>query len=191
MNRFTDLKSGVEKASDMQEAHSLFGFLPPDPPDETASKKGFAELIGVTPGRVSQLIAAGLPVLPNGRIHVRSGKDWVRANVDRNRRRSLLDEDPGLPRSPRHDREIADAELARLKADRLAGRLIDREATLRWAEGRARAERDAWIGWVNRAAPEIAAAGQDLGAVTAALDKAVREHLASLAETRIGDLAHD
>lgn len=191
MSRFTDLNSGVEKASDMQEPHSLFGLLPPGPPDETASKKGFAELISVSPGRVSQLIASGLPVLPNGRINIRAGKDWVRANIDRNRRRSLLDEDPGMPRSARHDREVADAELARLKADRLAGRLIDREATVRWAEGRARAERDAWIGWVNRTAPEIAAAGQDLSAITAALDKAVREHLASLAETRIGDLTHD
>jgi len=191
MQHFTDLNSGLEKASDMQEAHSLFGLLPPDPPDLTASKKGFSEIIGVSAGRVSQLIAAGLPVLPNGRIDIRAGKDWVRANIDRNRRRSLPDEDPSLPRSARADREIADAELARLKADRLAGRLIDREATLRWIEGRARGERDAWIGWVNRVAPEIAAGGNDIASIATALDKAVRDHLASLAEMRLTDFAHD
>ncbi|MDQ0512715.1 hypothetical protein [Ancylobacter amanitiformis] len=163
-------------------------------PLETLSKKGFAEAIGVSPGRVSQLIASGLPVEPNGRIHVARGKAWVAENVDPNRRRASLDTLPLAPAllSPRAVRDTAEAEIARMKAERMGRALIDRAATLRTIETRARVERDAWIGWVNRAAPEIAAAaGADLAVVVGALDRLVRAQLASLANLPIGDIAHD
>lgn len=159
-------------------------------PPATISKRGFAELIGVSQARVSQLVAAGLPIEPNGRINVERGKDWVRANVDPNRRRAAVErsERPSLgaldgePLSPRARRDIAEAEISRLKAERLAGRLIDRRATLRVVEGRAKAERDALIGWVNRVAPIVAAAVDgDLATVTAILDREVRDHLAAMA----------
>jgi hypothetical protein len=157
----------------------------------TMSKKGFAELIGVSPGRVSQMIAAGLPLQPNGRVDVAAGRAWVQDNVDPNRRRAALDGPvPGnTPISPRGAREVAEAEIARLKADKLAGALIDRKAALRAVETRARAERDAWIGWVNRAAPEIAAAtGAEIADVVAVLDRLVRDQLATLAGQTIEQL---
>ena len=51
-------------------------------------------------------------------------------------------------------------------------------------------ERDGWIGWVNRAAPELAqASGGELTAIVATLDKLVREHLASLAAMPIERLS--
>ena len=179
----------------MQDLHgsTLFGDRP-EPPAETLSKKGFAELIGVSPGRVSQLIAAGLPVEPNGRIHVARGKAWIDANVDPNRRRASLDGPltPPSQMSPRALRDASEAEIARLKAGRMGGALIDRASTLRTIESRGRAERDAWIGWVNRAAPEIAAAtGGDLSATVAALDRLVRDQLLALASLPLGDFSHD
>ena len=58
------------------------------PPAETLSKKGFAERLGVTPARVSQMITAGLPVERSGRIRISTGLAWVEANVDSNRRRA-------------------------------------------------------------------------------------------------------
>jgi len=177
----------------MHEMHGFGLFTDPARPAETLSKKGFAELIGVSPGRVSQLIAGGLPVEPNGRIHVARGKAWVAENVDPNRRRASLDDRPApVIHSPRAAREVSEAEIARLKAERLGGHLIDRSATLRTVESRARAERDAWIGWVNRAAPELASAtGADLAAVVAALDRLVRDQLVMLASLPLGDLDHD
>ncbi len=61
--------------------------------------------------------------------------------------------------------------------------MIDRRTTLRLVEGRAKFERDALIGWVNRAAPLIAAeTGADLSKVTAILDREIRAHLAAMAE---------
>lgn len=85
--------------------------------------------------------------------------------------------------TPRAKRDLAEAEISRLKAERLAGRLIDRRTTLRVVEGRAKAERDALIGWVNRVSPVIAAAvGGDLATITAILDREVRAHLVAMAE---------
>lgn len=178
----------------MQDLHSSTLFADSGKLAETLSKKGFAELLGVSPGRVSQLIAGGLPVEPNGRIHVERGRAWVAENVDPNRRRASLDTpliSPALV-SPRALRDASEAEISRLKAERMGGQLIDRGATLRTIESRARAERDAWIGWVNRAAPEIAASGgADLAGVVAALDRLVRLRLLTLASLPLGDLGHE
>jgi hypothetical protein len=162
----------------------------PSQPQETLSKRGFAEAIGVSPARVSQLIAKGLPVELNGRVNVERAKAWLSANIDPNRRRAagkdssaLIDDVQTQMLSPRGKRDLHEAEISRLKAERLAGRLIDRRATLRVVEGRAKAERDALIGWVNRVAPVIAAETRsDLALVTAILDREVRAHLIAMAE---------
>ncbi|MFG1179940.1 DNA packaging protein [Xanthobacter versatilis] len=44
-------------------------------------KVAFARLVNVSPGRVSQMIAAGLPVEADGRIDVARGKLWIQGNV--------------------------------------------------------------------------------------------------------------
>lgn len=154
----------------------------------TITKSEFAAAIGVSPGRVSQLVRDGLPVASDGRVDLEAGKAWVADNIDPRRRRALPSEN--MARSgPRAVRDIAEAEIARLKAAKLAGDMIDRDATLRAIETRARFERDAWLGWINRAAPDIArTCDADLGAVVAILDRLVREQLATLAATPIEEL---
>lgn len=174
--------------------HETQGFLPDLPVSaspSTLSKKAFGEAIGVSAGRVTQMIAMGLPVEPNGRIDLVRGRTWVTENIDPNRRRATLSEGSPLGfASSRAEREAADAKTARLKAERLEGNLIDRTAALRAIETRARAERDAWISWVNRVAPEVATeTDADLGAVAALLDRLVREQLASLAEMKIAGVS--
>lgn len=155
----------------------------------TLSKKAFGEAIGVSAGRVSQMIAAGLPVEPNGRIDPGKGRAWVDAHIDPNRRRAAVEGSPLGFASSRAEREAADAKTARLKAERLEGNLLDRKAALVAIETRARAERDAWISWVNRVAPEVATTTDaDLGAVVALLDRLVRDQLATLAEMTIEGL---
>lgn len=172
----------------MQETRGLLFGQDHTQTPRTVSKRGFAEIIGVTPGRVSQLVAAGLPVEPNGRIDLARGREWVRDHVDQNRRRANIEPEEApaasAPMTARGRRDLAEAEIARLKAERLAGRLVDRRATLRVVEGRARFERDAWIGWVNRVSPAIAGeTGAELGLVVATLDREVRAQLAALADT--------
>ena len=156
------------------------------PAPKSLSKKGFAERLGLTPGRISQMITAGLPVQPDGRINIERGEDWYRANVDPNRRRAPGEREQAAnlqDENPRYVREQAEAQIAQLKAEKLAGNLLDRKAMLIAIEGRARMERDAWIGFVNRSAPELARVlNVPLDRVQPLLERLVRDQLASLAE---------
>lgn len=61
----------------MTQAHSEGGIGEP----KSLRKGDFAKVIGVSPGRVSQMITAGLPVQADGRIDVQVGKLWVQGNV--------------------------------------------------------------------------------------------------------------
>ena len=149
---------------------------------ETLSKKGFAAHLGLSPGRVSQLIAQGLPVEPSGRIHIERATGWYRRNVDPNRARSAGG-DERRPLSGRGDYDRIRAERAQLALDRERGLLIDRAAVERAVFDRARGERDAWIGWASRAAAALAAETEaDPGKAFAILDRLIREQLAALAE---------
>ncbi|MEM6383441.1 MAG: hypothetical protein AAF739_12260 [Pseudomonadota bacterium] len=147
---------------------------------ETLSKRGFAEQLGISATRVSQMIADGLPTEPNGRISLERGRQWYAQNVDPNRKRLLGSSGDQMPY--KSQRAEAEAKIAKLKADRLEGTLIDRQAALLAIEAQARTERDAWIGWVNRVAPEIAReTDSELAAVVGILGRLVREQLVSIA----------
>ena len=149
---------------------------------ETLSKKGFAAHLGLSPGRVSQLIAQGLPVEPTGRIHIERATGWYRRNVDPNRARSSS-ADERRPLSGRGDYDRIRAERAQLALDRERGDMVDRAAVEQAVFDRARGERDAWIGWSSRAAAALAAETEaDPGKAFAILDRLVREQLAALAE---------
>ncbi|MGB3389719.1 MAG: DNA packaging protein [Pseudaminobacter sp.] len=82
-------------------------------PLRSLRKKAFAELVGVSPGRVSQMIAQGLPVEPNGRIDIAAGKLWIKENVSptRSAAQSLQSD---LPVAAQPD---AAAEAVRLKKE--------------------------------------------------------------------------
>jgi phage terminase Nu1 subunit (DNA packaging protein) len=82
-------------------------------PPKSLRKKAFAELVGLSPGRISQYITAGLPVDPDGRIDVAAGKLWIRENVSptRSAAQSLQSD---LPFAAQPD---ASAEAVRLKKE--------------------------------------------------------------------------
>lgn len=155
---------------------------------ETLSKKGFAAHLGLSPGRVSQLVAQGLPVEPNGRISVERATGWYRRNVDPNRRQASTGAGDRLPASGRGDYDRIRAERARLALERERGALVDRAAVERAVFDRARGERDSWIGWSSRAAAALSSElGVDPGAAFAVLDRLVRDQLASLAARPMED----
>ena len=84
----------------------------------TLRKMDFAKEIGVTPGRVSQMVRDGLPVEPNGRIDVARGKLWVKDNVDPTR--SAAQSDQGaLPFAAKRDASEERARLIKEQADAL------------------------------------------------------------------------
>lgn len=80
---------------------------------KSLGKKAFGELVGVSAGRVSQMITKGLPVEPDGRINVAAGKLWIKENVSptRSAAQSLQSD---LPFAAQPD---AAAEAVRLKKE--------------------------------------------------------------------------
>lgn len=101
------------------------------------TKSAFAREVGLSPGRVSQMVKDGLPVEANGKIDPERGRGWMRANIDP--RRSALR--PGRAVAPvavasereRLAREQADA--VALKNAKLRGELVPAiEVEKRWSD---------------------------------------------------------
>jgi hypothetical protein len=157
------------------------------------TKTGFAARVGLTKGRISQLVAEGLPVRPDGRIDVDAGLTWIENNLDPGRRNkggspSVAGKIATLAEAKRLH-EIVKVQRAKLAFEREQGKLIDAQAAERTVFARAKAERDAHIAWVQRSAPVVAAElGVEAGPVFAVLDRLMREHLEQLADTPLGDM---
>lgn len=161
--------------------------------NEVEAKTAFAERVGLTKGRISQLVAEGLPVRADGQINVADGLSWIEANLDPARRykggavvaanstrSSTLAEAKRL-------HEIVKVQRAKLAYEREQGKLIDADEARGTVFARARAERDAHLAWVQRTAPLLAAeVSADPRATFAALDRMMREHLEHLADLPLG-----
>jgi hypothetical protein len=165
----------------------LFSDLPSVSRAQT-SKSGFAGILGISPARISQLIAAGLPVEPSGKIDIAKGRAWYEANVDADRRKAR----PVGHLSASDELKRIKIEQAKLDLERARGAVIDRQAAEDAIFTRARAERDAHLAWAARIAPVIAQRiGIDPGRMFTELDRELRAHLAKLAETPMQELPCD
>ena len=157
----------------------------------------FAKEIGLTRGRISQLVPEGLPVRKDGKINLTRGKRWIERNLDPQRREAAGKNGTkpngklaGVAAARAKKLELETA-LAELEFKRRSSEMIDRKAAEAAVFGRARFERDAWTGWAARSAQALAA---DLDAdpekVFELLDRMVRDHLRELAGTP-WEIAHD
>lgn len=155
--------------------------------DELVSTKAFAELVGLDPTRITQLAKQGLPRDARKRVPVAAGRAWIAANV-RPKLKAAAPDDPRIRH--RAEREKHEAELARMRVEERAGKLISRDEVRAAAFERARFERDAHLGFAARVAPLIAAeTGADPAKVFAVLDREMRTHLTGLAETAMPERA--
>jgi hypothetical protein len=121
------------------------------PPKTHATKSEFAEIAGVSKGRVSQMIKEGLPVEHNGTIDIARGRIWIQDNIDSSRRKAETGTINTRDRLNAIKLEREEIELARLK-----GEIADRNGVERAIFARARAERDAWQQWPRRISAELA-----------------------------------
>lgn len=164
----------------------LFQTLPDGAPAEM-TKSAFSAHIGVSKGRISQMIRDGLPVLPNGRIPIEAAQLWYQANVRHSAQaaRKAADDLAKVKR----EREEAQRDLLRLQVEEKAGRLIDKRKAMDAVFELARSERDSWLSWCSRVAPLMAGdLGCDLSKLYAALDREVRKHLTELTTPHDGAL---
>jgi len=155
--------------------------------DSHETKTAFATRVGLTKGRISQLVAEGLPVRADGRIDVAVGLAWIEDNLDPARRNKGGAVNPTRATTTLAEakrlHEIVKVQRAKLAFEREQGQLVETAAATRTVFARARAERDAHLAWVQRTAPLLAAElGADPRATFAALDRMMREHLEHLAD---------
>lgn len=152
------------------------------------TQAAFARQQGLAKSRVNQLVADGLPLRDDGRVDPVAAGAWIDANLDPGRREARK---PGSSRGKagtvadlRAKKLAGELRLLEMEAAKREGSLVERAAVDRFLFERARLERDAWVGFIARTAPLMAAkTGGDPAATFAFLDKAVRDHLAELAET--------
>lgn len=160
-------------------------------------KSAFADRLGISRPRVSQLVKRGLPVTPEGLVRVPEALEWVDRNLDLTKRTEQgkgaaagagsepADFTPDPQRvylAARARREQAKADREELARDREAGRVVPKDTVRAALFDWSRAHRDGWIGWVSRIAPAISAEfGVETERVFPFLDKAVREQLDRLA----------
>ncbi len=82
--------------------------------------------------------------------------------------------------------ELIKTNERKVKLQQLKGQLVDRGRATALVYRLAREERDAWATWPARVAAEIAAeVGVDVDRMQRALERRVRDHLASLSEPRL------
>jgi hypothetical protein len=152
------------------------------------SKTEYAKHIKLSPGRITQLCAKGLPTVA-GKIDTDAADVWIEANIDHDRRARERERQAGgvandsapvrvETSEARRQKMQADAGLAKLKLQERAGSLVPREAAERFVFEEGRKIRDGWIAWIARTAPALAHELQsDPQATFAALDRFVREHI--------------
>ena len=162
--------------------------------DSAETKTAFAARVGLTKGRISQLVAEGLPVRADGQIDVAVGLAWIEDNLDPSRRNkggvfaapaSAARASTTLAEAKRLH-EIVKVQRAKLASEKEQGLLVETAAATRTVFARARAERDAHMAWVQRTAPLLAAVGAAPRATFATLDRMMREHLEHLADLPLG-----
>jgi len=83
---------------------------------KTLRKIDFAKRVGVTPGRVSQMVKDGLPVEPDGRIDVARGQIWIKANISPTRSAAQSDQNE-LPFAAQKDAAEERLRLIKEQAD--------------------------------------------------------------------------
>lgn len=154
------------------------------------SKSQFAARVGLSKGRISQLVAAGLSVRGDGKIDIEAGLEWLEANLDpAKRNKGGTKHEPTNDSMPslgevRRMHLLVQIERAKIALKQERGDLIDANQATVTVFNRARAERDAHIAWVQRSAPILAGElGCDAAQMFAALDRLMREHLEHLADT--------
>lgn len=157
------------------------------------AKGEFAKRHKVTAGQVSYWLKLGLPLIEGARIDPEVGDAWVAANLDHDIRAAVKPSlaGPGESRlSALRGRKLeVQAAILDMARSQKAGELLERRLVEAAVLERGVFERDAWIGWTARTATVLAGeVGADPARMFAALDKAVRDHLAELSETALPGL---
>ena len=164
------------------------------PKPRPMTQRQFAKAAKLSPGRIGQLAAEGLPTLPDGRIDPDAAKQWIKDNLDPKRREAAKPEADALPGDEsklglmarlRGQKLIREARILDIELKRREGSSIDKAEVEAAIFERARFERDSWHGWTSTAATTLSSElGCDPQSTFALLDRLVREQLRQLSESK-------
>lgn len=145
------------------------------------TKAALARELGLTRGRISQYIASGMPVLPDGRVDVSEAKRWVAENVVRPDRVTS----EGYHEAKRID-AIFRAKLMWLAYERRASALVERAAVRKRLDSHFSTLRAGLAAMTDRLAPQLAGE-RDAKRVHVLLRDALVVELTRLADVIGGD----
>lgn len=148
----------------------------------TLSKSEFARVVNLSPGRITQMVKAGMPVEPDGKIDIARGKIWMQENIDQ-RRSAAQAQAQGKLSLDRPSSVNENDRLARERADNMALRnaalrrdLVPAvEVEQRWSEilRRVRSKLLAVPSRVHQSSPHFTM--QDVAAIDTELRAALEE----------------
>lgn len=154
----------------------------PEAPPASELKSEFAARLGLTRGRVSQMIAAGLPVTDDGQVPVAEALAWVEANIHQAASGGGAED----LRAAKVRLTQAQAQLAELTAAEREGQLIDKSDARRLLLTFARLQRDTVLQFASREGPSLAAElGVEPRAMVAALDREMRNLLIAMTSHKL------
>lgn len=163
-----------------------------------ASQREYAKIAGISLQMVQKDIAYGRVVFyDDGSINVEESLKLRQQNIDERKRRDRARAQAGNELSGAGGDAVGIGQLrkaelalrvrqAELDYRQRRGELVEKRRVVDAVYEAFRRERDAWLAWVSRAAPELAAEiGCPEHAVQTALDRAVRRHLEELADLKL------
>lgn len=148
-------------------------------------KVAFARLVNVSPGRISQMIASGLPVEDDGRIDVARGKAWIRENVSASRSAAQSPQ-ADLPFAAQPDAAAERLRLIKEQADHAA---LKNSALRRELVPAAEVERE-WAGILRQVRAGILAVPSRLRQLLPGLTAAEVEAIDSELRRVLEEMAH-
>lgn len=161
------------------------------PAEKVVSKSAFARAVGLSPGRVTQLVTQGLPTRKDGRIDLEAASAWYRANITRPAVKTESSTAASRATPTDSSRTAAQTfleaksqrEWVRLRKDQFEmslreKKLISVEEVRAATTTRASAEREALLNWPARISADLAARfGISESELTIVLDVELRKFL--------------
>lgn len=154
---------------------------------DVESKSAFAARVDLSPARISQFIAKGMPLTSDGKVPVAAALGWLRAEVRPNGGRPLggggANGDPDLE-AAKIRLTIAQAERAELELAARRGELVPAPEARKAVRAFATVAREAWLNAAARHGADLAAEiGADPRDVIPALDAMIRLVMNQIADT--------
>lgn len=155
---------------------------------EIVQKAELAERLGVSRARVSQLVKAGLPVRPDGKVEFAAAVEWINSRVRR---------DPAVADAAGDDvadvrlrlllsqvrRNLIEADRAQVALDSERGKLIDKDKARRTVIAWNIKIKKGLLDFASRRGPALAVElGVNEVALVGGIEAAMREHLAEMAD---------